>query len=262
MTSTLTPYLDSKFAGCKRIPLGSLIEKVRANEVIPVGSLVLVATGDRRLRLRILPKDSVYRSFQEPIIPNQFAAEHKVTQAYLSWYLSQEEVANHLVENATGAVFVRLPRKFLHAVLVPLPASVKAIKLVSEFAVVKMNNRFTTVIGDLHSDYLLNVENKRFRTAMILAGAICEVLLYQMLVEQGVSLKLLKDDRGLGMNKMLDYIRVLKLDETPGFPISQLEQLRKSRNNAVHAGLMVNTDRELTEADLQPINQVIKYFGL
>lgn len=83
-----------------------------------------------------------------------------------------------------------------------------------------------------------------------------------MLVEHGVDPKLLKDDHGLGMNKMLDYIRVLKIDENAGFPISQLEELRKNRNTAVHASLLVNTDRELTEQDLQPINPVIKYFGL
>jgi hypothetical protein len=61
---------------------------------------------------------------------------------------------------------------------------------------------------------------------------------------------------------MLDYIRVLKIDETLGFPISQLEELRKNRNAAVHAGLVVKTEQELTELDLQPINSVIKHFGL
>lgn len=258
----LTSYLDSKFSGCKRVPLGSLVHKVRPGEVIPTGSLVLVAAGDRRLRLRTTPKETVRKSFSEPILPNEFAAEHKVTQAYLSWYLAQAEVANYLVENATGAVFVRVPRRFLHAIPVPLPVSVKRIKPVTEFSVVKTNNRFSKIIGEIHSDYLLNVANGRYRTATILAGAICEVVVYQMLVEHGVNPKLLRDDHGLGMSKMLDYIRVLKIDETPGFPISQLEELRKNRNAAVHAGLLVNSERELSEQDLQSINPVIKYLGL
>lgn len=164
----LTAYLDSKFRGCKRVPLGSLIHKVRPGEVIPAGSLTLVAAGDRRLRLRTTPKDTVHKSFSEPILPNDFAAEHKVTKAYLSWYLAQDEVFNYLVENATGAVFVRVPRKFLHAVPVPLPVRVKRIKTVTEFSVIKTNNRFSQIIGELHSDYRLNVDNRRYRTAAIL----------------------------------------------------------------------------------------------
>jgi hypothetical protein len=258
----LTSYLDSKFRGCKQVPLGALIHKVRSGEVIPAGSLVLTATGDRRLKLRKTPKELVHKNFNEPILPNEFAAEHKVTQAYLSWYLAQDEVANYLVDNSTGVMIVRVPRKFLHAVPVPLPASVKRIKTLMEFSVVKTNNRFSKIIGELHSDYLLNVSNSRYRTATVLAAAICEVILYELLIEHGVNPKLLKDDHGLGMNKMLDYIRVLKIDATPGFPISQLEELRKNRNGAVHAGLLVNTDRELTEQDLQAFNPVIRYFGL
>jgi hypothetical protein len=258
----LTSYLDSKFSGCKRVPLGSLIHKVRPGELVPEGSLMLVTSGDRRLRLRTMPKDTIHRGFQEPILPNEFAGAHKVTQAYLSWYLTQDVVANYLVENATGAVMVRVPRKFLYAVPVPLPASVTKIKTVTEFSVVKTNNRFSQIIGELHSDYRLNVDNQRYRTATVLAGAICEIILYQLLVEHGVNPKLLKDDHGLGINKMLDYIRVLKIHETPGFPISQLEELRKKRNGAWHAGLLVNAEQELTEQDLQPINPVIKYFGL
>lgn len=258
----LTSYLDSKFSGCRRVPIGALVVKVRAGEMIPNGSLVVMASGDRRLRLKILDRDTPHKSFSEPLVLNEFATEHKVTPAYLHWYLSQPDVSTYLVENAAGAVFVRVPRKFLHAVPVPLPASVKKIKTVTEFAVVKTNNRFSQIIGELHSDYRLNVDNRRYRTATVLAGAICEVILYQMLVEHGVNPKLLKDDHGLGINKMLDYVRVLKIDETPGFPISQLEELRKKRNSALHAGLLVNANQELTEEDLQPINPVIKYFGL
>jgi restriction endonuclease S subunit len=152
LATMLTSYLDSKYSDCKRVPLGSLVHKVRPGEVIRTGSLVLVAAGDRRLRLRTTPQDTVHKSFSEPIFPNEFAAEHKVTQAYLYWYLTQAEVANYLVENATGAVFVRVPRKVLHAIPVPLPVSVRRIKPVTEFSVVKTNNRFTKVVGEMHSD--------------------------------------------------------------------------------------------------------------
>lgn len=258
----LTSFLDTKFKNNRRVTIGDLIVKINSGETIPSGALVIMASGDRRLRLKLLEKDTPNKGFSEPLVLNDFAAEHKVTANYLHWYLSQPDVANHLVENATGAVFLRVPRSFLLAVPIPLPTRVVKIKPIVEFAIVKTNNPFSKIISDLHNDYLLNITNKRYRTATVLAGAICEVVLYQLLIEHGVSQKLLKDDRGLGMNKLLDYIRVLKLEQALGFPLSQLEEIRKNRNDAIHAGLLVNKDRELTASDLDALNPVIKYFGL
>jgi hypothetical protein len=258
----LTSYLDSKFQNNRRVTLGSLVKKIRTGETIPSGALVVMASGDRRLRLKMLEQDTPNKGFSEPLVLNDFAAEHKVTANYLHWYLSQPEVANHLVEHATGAVFLRVPRTFLHAIPVPLPTSVTRIKPIMEFSVVKTNNPFSKIIGDLHNDYLLNVANRRYRTATVLAAAICEVVLYQLLIEHGVNQKLLKSDRGLGMNKLLDYIRILKLEQARGFPLSQLEEIRKNRNSAIHAGLLVSNEHELTASDLDAFNPVIKYFGL
>jgi hypothetical protein len=143
-----------------------------------------------------------------------------------------------------------------------LPTTITRIKAEVEFSPVKTDNPFSNVINDLYRDYQLNLVNHRYRTASVLAGAICEVILYQLLVESGVNQKLLKDDRGLGMNKMLDYVRVLKLEQAPGFPLSQLEEIRKNRNEAVHAGLLIHKKRELTRENLDAFNPVVKYFGL
>jgi hypothetical protein len=258
----LDSYLDSTFKNNKRVPLGTLIQRLKAGEDIPKGTLVVMASGDRRLRLKILEQPAKHKGFSEPLLLNEFALEHKVTSNYLFWYLSREPIANYLVENASGAVFLRVPKSFLHSIPVALPTRIKEIKLVPEFSVVKTNNQFTKLIGDLHNDYLLNVTNSRYRTAAILAGAICEVILYQMLIEHGVSSKLLKDDRSLGFNKLLDYIRILKLEENRGFPISQLTEIQKKRNKAIHAGLLVNEERTFSLDDLDAFDQVIKYFGL
>jgi hypothetical protein len=258
----LTSFLDSKFQKNKRVPLGALVSQIRSKEVIPAGVLVVMASGDRRLRIRLLDRDTPHKGFSEPLALNEFAVAHKVTPNYLLWYLSHEQVAGYLVEQATGAVFLRVPRKILHAVPVPLPTRVTRIKPAIEFSVVKTNNQFSRLIGDLHNDYLLNVANSRFRTAAVLAGAICEVVLYQLLIEQDVSPSLLKDDRALGFSKLLDYIRVLQLDRAPGFPMSQLVELQRNRNDAIHAGLLVNRDRGMSAKDLECFNPVIKYFGL
>jgi hypothetical protein len=258
----LTSFLDSNFKNSRRVTVGALVRKIRTGELIPKGSLVLMASGDRRIRFKVLDQDTPHKGFSEPLVLNEFAAEHKVTGNYLHWFLTRDQIAQFLVDHAHGAVFIRVPRAVLHAVPVPLPARVTRIKPEVDFSPVKTDNPFSRVIDDLYSDYQLNLNNRRFRTATVLAAAICEVILYQLLVEQGVSAKLLKEDRGLGMNKMLDYVRVLKLEQSPGFPISQLEEIRKNRNEAVHAGLLVNKRRDVTLQDMDAFNPVIKYFGL
>lgn len=258
----LNSYLDFKFQKNKRVPLGSLIAKLKSGAIIPKGTVVVMASGDRRLRLKILEKDTLHKGFSEPLLLNDFATEHKVTPNYLFWYLSQEQVAGYLLENARGSVFIRVPRKFLYSIVVPLPTTVRKIKVPAEFSVVKTNDPFSKLLSDLHNDYLLNLSNNRFRTAAVLAGAICEVILYQALLEHGVSQSLLKADRSLGFSKLLDYIRVLKLEQAIGFPMSQLVEIQKNRNYAIHAGLLVNKEREMRSDDLEPFNHVIKYFGL
>jgi len=258
----LTCYLDTNFKTNKRVALEALVERTSPGSIIPKGSLVVMASGDRRLRLKILDKDTLHKNLSEPLVLNTFAAEHKVTPHYLLWFMSREAVANYLVERATGAVFIRVPRPILHALPVPLPTSVKKIKSTQEFSIIKTNNEFSALLADLYSDYMLNAVNHRYRTSAVLAGAICEVILYQLLVEQGVNKTLLKNDRGLGIGKLLDYSRVLKLDETPGFPMSQLVELQKTRNNAVHAGLLVNKTRKITREDLAAFDPIIKYFGI
>lgn len=258
----LSSFLGDKFSKNKRVPLKELIAPIRSGETISAGVLVVMASGDRRLRIKILEKDTPNKGFSTPLRLNEFAAEHKVTPNYLLWYLSHEPVATYLVEHASGAVFLRVPRAILHDLPVPLPTRVNRIKPAIEFSVVKSNNQFSRLIADLHNDYLLNMKNSRYRTAAVLAGAICEIILYQILIEQGVNSSLLKDDRALGFNKLLDYVRVLRLEQQPGFPISQLVELQRNRNEAIHAGLLVNKEREMSAKDLEPFNLVVKYFGL
>lgn len=92
----LTSYLDSNFSTNKRVPLSALIEPIRTNELIPAGALVVMASGDRRLRLKVLEQDTPHKGFSQPLLLNEFATAHKITPHYLLWYLSQEPVANYL----------------------------------------------------------------------------------------------------------------------------------------------------------------------
>lgn len=258
----ITSFLDQKFKGNARVLLSKLIEPIKHGTTMQAGTLVLMASGDRKLRLKILDKDTPHKGFSEPLVLNTYAHEHRVTLNYLLWYLSHEPIRDYLLSQTTGSVFLRVPRKILYSLPVPLPSRVVKTKDVDEIVLIKKDDPFTKLINQFYSDYLLNFNSARFRTAVILAGAVCEVILYQLLLEQDVNPKMLSSDRNLGLNKMLDYVRLLKLDKTTGFPMNHLIEIQKNRNSAIHAGLQIDGHKEFSKSDLECFNHVIRYFGI
>ena len=118
------------------------------------------------------------------------------------------------------------------------------------------------MVNSFYRDYLHNYSSGRFHTAIILAGAIVEIILYQLLLEQDVNTKILRDDNHLALGKMLEYISLLKLDQNTGFPMTHLRELKRKRNEAVHAGLLIKSKKEFSREDLDCFDQIIKYFGI
>jgi len=258
----VTSFLDRKFRKNQQVPLRDLIDPIKHGSVIKAGTLVLMASGDRKLRLKILETNTPHKGFSEPMPLNGYAHEHWVTPNYLMWYLSHEAIREYLLSQTTGTVFLRVPRKILHSLPIALPTRVVNPRTLGEVVIAKRGDSFSKLIDEFYKDFRLNFTSGRFRTATILAGAICEVILYQLLIDQGVSPKILSKDQGLALGKMLDYVRLLKLDQAADFPMNHLIDLQKKRNSAIHAGVSINNQRLFLAEDLAPFDHVIRYFGI
>jgi hypothetical protein len=239
-----------------------LIEPMKHGTIMQAGTLVVMASGDRKLRLRILEKDTPHKGFSEPLKLNSYANKHNITPNYLLWYLSLTPVKDYLLLHLTGSVILRIPRKILYSIPVPLPTRANDIKEIDEVVLQKNEDQFSKLVDSFYRDYLHNYSSGRFHTAIILAGAIVEIILYQLLLEQDVNTKILKDDRHLALGKMLEYVRLLKLDQNAGFPMTHLVELQRKRNDAIHAGLLIKNQREFLQEDLDCFDQIIKYFGI
>jgi hypothetical protein len=258
----INKFLDQKFKKNKRISLEQLVAPTKRGTIMRSGTLVVMASGDRKLRLLILEKDTPHKGFSEPLPMNSYARQHRVTPNYLLWYLSFEPVRDYLVSHATGSLILRVPRKTLYSLPIPLPSRKVNVKEVSEVVIGKASDSFSNLIDAFYKDYILNFTGGRFRTAIILAGAISEVILYQLLLEQDVNPKILSNDRNLALSKMLDYVRLLKLDQAENFPMVHLIELQKKRNAAIHAGLLIRDQRVLSRDDLVCFDHIIKHFGI
>lgn len=263
VTVDLDSFVGRKFKGHRVQKLGSMVEYLKHGQTIPKGTLVVMASGDARLRLKILDKDTPHKGFSTPLILKDVAKEKGITPEYLMWYLGQEEVAYELMRHAGGSVILRVPRAIIESIPIPVPRKPREWPVQEgEIILRKEMDEFKTLIGMFYEDFRLNVQHRRYRTAVILAGAICEAMLFQLLLEYGVEKKLLEEDRQLALGRLIKYVRLLRLDKEFGVPINHIQEIQKKRNVAVHIGASKGAKSSFTGDDLKDFDHIVKYFGL
>ena len=125
------------------MPLGSLVQQLRYGVNIPKGTFVVMASGDRKVRAKILEKDTAHRGFSLPLPLNTAASDLKITPNYLLWFFSHNFVADHLLSHATGSVFLRVPKNVLLELPIPIPRGV-AKRLVGKEIVMEKGKRVYT----------------------------------------------------------------------------------------------------------------------
>lgn len=262
LLNTYIGNIDSKFKKSKKILLWEIVLPSKRWGDIPAWTLVLMPSNDSQIKLKILEKITPDKGFSTPLILNKKGIENWITANYLNWFLCKDFVKDYLAQFAKGSIFVRIPRKELFDLVIPIPSNSKKYTIQNESALKFEENAFRKLIGGFYKDYRLNLENERFRTAIILAWAISEAILYELLLDQKTDRKLLENDRSLGLGKLITYIKLLKLDKDLNFSLNHFEDIQKKRNLAIHVGIAVKETTEFNKGDLVCFDQIIKDFGI
>jgi hypothetical protein len=254
---------NEKYHGHKKAKIGELIEPGKRGEIIKNGTLVLMPFSNGAIQLKILEEDIIDKGFSIPLRINSTGTIKGITSNYLLWFLQQGFVVEHLLFYVTGSVMPRIKKEDLFNITIALPQKNKKYDNISNREIIKIDtDPFRKLINAFYQDYRQNYKKGRFQTAMILAGSITESILYQLLLENGVDRKILEDDNSLSLGKMIQYIKLLKLDKELELPMSALIDLQKRRNRAVHVNLALKNNDKYSVNDLKCFDDIIMYFGI
>lgn len=250
-------HLNKKFKGCDKLPFSKIANKI-SRENQKKGDILLRNFPDGKLFLLVLKtkpdnklSNTVYR-----IIDSRISAE------YLIWYLSHNEVKNYLKVHATGGVIRTFPLKLLNELLIPIPKVIGAKQKKSKVSFVDSVSPLREIIRHFYQDYKDNYEEKRYEAAIILAGAICEAILYEALVDEGVTEDLLSQKT---FGTLIEFAKVKELDKLLNINLTHFENIKKQRNSTIHIGSSLQRYQkgEIINKDaFIDFDHIIKNFGI
>ena len=197
-----------------------------------------------------------------PIIINEQGIKQGITPTYIQWFLTQEFVANFLSKVSEGKVMPKIPRKILYSLKIPISKNFIRADIQDE---IQLITPFRAYLRNYYKQYSLNYEHQNFDACAILAGAMCEAILYQLLIDNHVPKDSLDNDHNMGLGKLIEHVKDMKLDEELEFNTQYFTEVKKLRNNAVHFGRVSRNSGQYENVKLEqliPFNNVIKQFGI
>lgn len=183
-------------------------------------------------------------------------------------FIDHSEVKNYLSLELRGSVIRTLPIETLRKLRIPLPKIQLAAQDVKNTTgkIKPVVNEFKIFISQYYQEYSKALKENQLVSATMLAGAISEAILYQVMIDCGVDSALL-NNRGLG-----GLIRDVKLGgfneiERQEFDLAPFSTLNNIRNDIVHpsrAIKKIKTDYDLIDKQeiIKNFDRIKRYFGL
>lgn len=250
--------LNRKFKKNKKLTFSELTEELTVDNAIKDDILIMNHLGGKQI-IEIVSEvkkiKSIYNAYR--------IVDKRISSQYLLWFLSKKEIKDYLLVNTTGGVIRRFPIKVFEELLIPLPTIINKKNTRNRLVLQKDDNLIRRIIRNFYQDYQDNLDNKSFDTAIILAGAICEAILYESLIELGVPENILSRNKTLGT--LIEFAQIKELDKTYGVSLAHFENIKQHRNKAIHIGSAIKRLEKGEIINLEvfkDFDNIIKNFGL
>jgi len=251
-------YLNRKLKDSTKLPFYELTDRVDASEA-HMGDIVIRNHPSGKLLIEIIKNPKTVKSNWIIYRINN----KKVSPEYLLWHFSKPKIKDFINIHAVGSVIRNIPLQVIEDILVPIPKVLDKKSKKSRISLKTDNNLVREYIRNFYSDYQENLNNKRYETSIILAGAICEAILFEILVELGVPAKMISQNKTLGT--LIDYAKIKEVDKELGIDLSYFDNIRKNRNKSVHIGAAVKrleTGEIFDKTVFNSFDHIIKNFGI
>jgi hypothetical protein len=252
-------FLNKKFSDNVKVPFKKLVEKVN-NDESQIGDIIIFNYIEAKLKIEVIQKNKKTKKF----IHNVFRViDDRVSAQYILWIFSQNEVKEYIKIHAVGSLLRHIPLQVIENLMIPIPRLLDKNSSKNRITISTNHNPVREVIKNFYLDYQENFNSNRYNTAIILAGAICEAILYESLIEVGIPEKILSQNKTLGT--LIEYAHIKELDKHYKINLTHFESIKQERNKAIHIGLAVKKLKEgeiISQYAFKDFDQIIKNFGI
>ena len=160
-------YLNRKLKDSNKLPFHKMADRVDASDA-KKSDIVIRNHPSGKLLIEIIKNQTVKLNWIVYRINNK-----KVSPEYLLWHFSQPKIKDYINIHAVGSVIRHIPVRIIEDSLIPIPKVLDEKSKKCRISLKTNNNLVREFIRNFYLDYQENLDNKRYETAIILAGAIC-----------------------------------------------------------------------------------------
>lgn len=250
--------LNKKFKDCLKVPFRDLTEEI-SNGQVEKDDIIIKNLPNGKLAIEIAKKSQKVKS----VWAKYRVCDKRVSSQYILWHFSNKEVKDFMGVHAIASVLGQIPLSIIENLVIPIPKLLIHNSTKNKVTVSTKKNAVREIIRRYYEDYQENYNANRFDTAIILAGAICEAILFEALVEVGISESILSRNKTLGT--LIEYAQIKELDKIFNVNLTHFESIKQHRNKAIHIGLAIKKleNGEIIDKNaFKDFDHIIKNFGI
>lgn len=180
---------------------------------------------------------------------------NKFSESYISWYLSIDTIKEYIKTYISGSVVVSMNKDALANLEILYPDKKRYEKTT---VTIENESKFKEIIKIYLREYHENIKIENYLSASFLVGSICEAILYQLLLDNGVRESIVKNKT---FGQLIDFAIIKSIEDFNEGEFKKIQEFR----NMIHPENMLRKIEKVSDIEKEIENtfqNIIKKFGL